>query len=132
MDNGMPRRKFFGYGLGLGTVLIARPWDLFGGIASATEGPRALVTRTLGKTNRAVTTFGLGGQASIQWTPEGIDPVALIAKAIMLGTTYLDTSNVYGPSQANFGKAFQKLDLIPGEPVYNEPLRRKIFWQVRR
>lgn len=37
----------------------------------------------------------------------GIDPVALIAKAIMLGTTYLDTSNVYGPSQANFGKAFQ-------------------------
>ncbi|MDY7017958.1 MAG: aldo/keto reductase [Nitrospirota bacterium] len=127
MDKGMPRRKFFGYGLGLGTVLVARPWDLFGGIASATEGPRALVARTLGKTNRAVTTFGLGGQASIQWTPEGIDPVALIAKAIMLGTTYLDTSNVYGPSQANFGKAFQKLDLIPGEPVYNEPLRRKIF-----
>lgn len=127
MEQGMPRRKFFGYGLGLGTVLIARPWDIIGGIASASEAPRALMTRMLGKTNREVTTFGLGGQASLQWTPEGVDPVSLIAKAIQLGTTYLDTSNVYGPSQENFGKAFRRLGLTPGEPGYNEGARRRIF-----
>ena len=42
-----------------------------------------LITRRLGRTERQVTTLGLGGQASIQWPAEGVDPVAIIEK----GTT---------------------------------------------
>lgn len=86
-----------------------------------------LMTRTLGRTGFDVTTIGLGGQASIQWTPADVDPVAIIIKAVKLGVNYLDTSNVYGPSQENFGKAFKAIDLIPGLPGYDERLRKSLF-----
>ena len=86
-----------------------------------------LMTRTLGRTGFDVTTIGLGGQASIQWTPDDVDPIAIIIKAVELGVNYLDTSNVYGPSQENFGKAFKALNLIPGLPGYNEKVRRSLF-----
>ena len=87
----------------------------------------APLKRRFGSTNFPVTTLGLGGQASIQWTPEDVDPVAIILKAFELGVNYLDTSNVYGPSQLNFGKAFRKLNLIPGEAGYDNELRGKTF-----
>jgi len=83
--------------------------------------------RTFGRLNFDVTTLGLGGQASIQWTPEDVDPVRIIMKTFKLGVNYFDTSNLYGPSQLNFGAAFRKLDLIPGQAGYNESLRRSIW-----
>jgi predicted aldo/keto reductase-like oxidoreductase len=86
-----------------------------------------LMTRSFGRLNHEVTTFGLGGQASIQWTPVDVDPVAIILKAFDQRVNYFDTSNLYGPSQINYGKAFRKLSLIPGESGYNESLRRSIF-----
>lgn len=86
-----------------------------------------LFTRRLGRTEKQVTTLGLGGQASIQWTGEGIDPVAIIEKAILLGVNYLDTSNIYGPSQENYGKAFKKLGLVPNASGYNKTLRESLF-----
>ncbi|WP_287130140.1 aldo/keto reductase [Candidatus Cyanaurora vandensis] len=86
-----------------------------------------LVTRRLGRTERQVTTLGLGGQASIEWPGAGIDPVAIITKAIGEGVTYLDTSNIYGPSQTNFGQAFQELALIPGRTDYDAGLRSALF-----
>jgi len=86
-----------------------------------------LFTRRLGRTEKQVTPLGLGGQASIQWTGEGIDPAAIIEKAIRLGVNYLDTSNIYGPSQKNYGKAFKKLGLIPDTPDYNKALRESLF-----
>ncbi len=85
------------------------------------------MTRLLGRTGFEVTTLGLGGQASLQWTPEGIDPEAIIVKAVRSGVNYLDTSNVYGPSQSNFGKAFRTLGLVPGTPGYDEKARRAVF-----
>ena len=87
----------------------------------------SLATRRLGRTNRQVTTLGLGGQGSIQWPGKGIDPVAIIEKAVRLGITYLDTSNIYGPSQYHFGKAFRRLGLVPGMANYDSRLREKIF-----
>ena len=90
-------------------------------------GVRAPVKRNLGKINFEVTTLGLGGQASIQWTPSNVDPVKIIVKAFELGVNYFDTSNLYGPSQLNFGKAFRELNLVPGQPGYNEKKRRSIF-----
>jgi aryl-alcohol dehydrogenase-like predicted oxidoreductase len=83
--------------------------------------------RAMGRLQFEATTLGLGGQASIQWTPTDVDPVKIILKAFDLGINYFDTSNAYGPSQSNFGKAFQELKLIPGQPGYNEPFRRSIF-----
>ena len=86
-----------------------------------------LMTRSFGLLNHDVTTFGLGGQASIQWTPEDVDPVAIILKAFDKKINYFDTSNLYGPSQMNYGRAFRKLGLIPGIPGYNEGLRQSVF-----
>jgi aryl-alcohol dehydrogenase-like predicted oxidoreductase len=83
--------------------------------------------RTFGKLGFEVTTLGLGGQASIQWTPEDVDPVKIILKAFSKGVNYFDTSNVYGPSQVNYGKAFQELSLSSSRAGYNEKLRRSIF-----
>ena len=86
-----------------------------------------LITRRLGRTNRAVTTLGLGGQASIQWTGVGVDPVAIIQKAYESGINYVDTSNLYGPSQQNIGKAFRRLGLSPGLGNYDASAREKVF-----
>ena len=86
-----------------------------------------LKTRRLGRTGRQVTTLGLGGQASIQWTGEGVDPIAIIEKAYRLGINYMDTSNVYGPSQANFGEAFRRIGLSPAVANYDAKAREKIF-----
>ena len=71
--------------------------------------------------------MGLGGQSSLQWTPEGVDPVKIVLKAFDLGINYFDTSNLYGPSQTIFGKAFQIKNLIPGSVNYDEALRSSIF-----
>lgn len=84
------------------------------------------LTRQLGRTGYEVTSLGLGGQASLQWTPEGIDPERIILKAFDVGVSYFDTSNVYGPSQLNYGKAFRTLNLVPGIPGYREAKRRSI------
>ncbi len=83
--------------------------------------------RRFGRINFDVTTIGLGGQSSLQWTPDGIEPVDIILKAFDLGINYYDTSNVYGPSQKNYGKAFRRLNLVPGQKNYNQKLRDSIF-----
>jgi aryl-alcohol dehydrogenase-like predicted oxidoreductase len=79
--------------------------------------------RRFGKTNFYVTTLGLGGQAAIQWTPQGVIPANIITKAIDMGVNYFDTSNVYGKSQLHFNTAFIQRNLIPGISGYNETLR---------
>jgi aryl-alcohol dehydrogenase-like predicted oxidoreductase len=83
--------------------------------------------RTFGRIGFKVTTLGLGGQSSLQWTPENTDPVAIIEKAYNLGINYFDTSNVYGPSQMNYGKAFRHLGLVPETPNYEASKRKAIF-----
>jgi len=87
----------------------------------------ALSHRLLGRTGRWVTPLGLGGQASLQWTGPNIDPADIIVRAVELGVNYLDTANAYGPSQANYGEAFRRLRLTPGEPDTNTTLRARLF-----
>lgn len=96
-------------------------------VARAQTRPDTLLKRGLGRLNFEATTLGLGGQASLQRTAEGLDPVPIILKAFQLGINYFDTSNNYGPSQLNYGKAFRALHLIPGNPGYNQKLRESIF-----
>jgi aryl-alcohol dehydrogenase-like predicted oxidoreductase len=87
----------------------------------------APMKRRFGKHDFKVTTLALGGQASIQWTPNDVDPIAIILKAFKLGINYYDTSNLYDDSQRNFNKAFKKLDLIPGSKNYDKKLRESIW-----
>ncbi|NQU22412.1 MAG: aldo/keto reductase [Candidatus Nealsonbacteria bacterium] len=90
-------------------------------------GGERLMTRKLGRTRFDVTTLGLGGQGSLQWTPADVKPEQIIVKAVELGVNYFDTSNVYGSSQMHYGKAFRALHLIPGTAGYDEKRRRSIF-----
>ena len=83
--------------------------------------------RKFGNFDFEVTTLALGGQASLQWTPADVDPVPIILKAFKLGVNYFDTSNLYAESQLNYNKAFKTLNLIPGEPNYDEKLRQSIW-----
>jgi len=83
--------------------------------------------RSFGKIGFDVTTLGLGGQASIQWESPNEDAIGIILKAFKMGINYFDTSNFYGPSQSNYGRAFRIMNLIPGKPKYDEKLRRSIF-----
>ena len=91
------------------------------------ENVPAPMKRKFGNLGFDVTTIGLGGQASIQWTPADVDPIPIILKAFELGINYFDTSNLYADSQLNYNKAFKKLNLIPGEENYNEELRKSIW-----
>jgi len=95
--------------------------------ACNTEKVPAPMKRPFGKLGFNVTTLGLGGQASIQWTPEDVDPVPIILKAFELGVNYFDTSNLYAKSQLHFHSAFEKLNLIPGKENYNKDLRESIW-----
>ena len=121
---GQSRRQFIQTSFTAAVGLTMAPTLLQAGNFSL---PVAPLRRRFGKIDFMVTTLGLGGQASIQWTPAGIDPVAIILKAHQLGINYYDTSNYYGPSQMNYGKAFRQLGLAPGQPNYDDSKRKAIF-----
>jgi aryl-alcohol dehydrogenase-like predicted oxidoreductase len=122
IQNRMNRRKF-----AKTTALAAAATAIVPGLITQCTKAPAPMKRLFGKLGFEVTTMGLGGQASLQWTPEGVDPVKIILKAFDLGINYFDTSNLYGPSQENFGRAFKIKNLIPGSHDYDENLRRSMF-----
>jgi aryl-alcohol dehydrogenase-like predicted oxidoreductase len=109
------------------TALAAAATAFMPTLASGCTSAPKPMKRMFGKLGFNVTTLGLGGQASLQWTPQDVDPVEIILKAFKLGINYFDTSNLYGPSQAYFGKAFKLLNLVPGGAIYDENLRKSIF-----
>jgi aryl-alcohol dehydrogenase-like predicted oxidoreductase len=122
IQNRMSRRKF-----AKTTVLAAAATAIVPSLITTCKKAPAPMKRVFGKLGFEVTTIGLGGQASLQWTPEGVDPVKIILKAFDMGINYFDTSNLYGPSQENYGKAFKIKNIIPGSRGYDENLRHSIF-----
>lgn len=88
---------------------------------------QTLETRVLGRTGREVTTFGLAGGNKVMWDLPGDEGTAIVVRAIQSGVTYLETANNYQLSQLNYGKAFQQLNLIPGQPGYDANLRARLF-----
>lgn len=118
---GLTRRQFVQAGAA-GVGLMASPLIIHGATQNTT-----VATRPFGRTEFQVTTMGLGGQASLQWTPKDVDPVPIIVDACRRGVNYFDTSNVYDDSQLNYGKAFRQLGLVPGLPNYSEAKRRRVF-----
>jgi aryl-alcohol dehydrogenase-like predicted oxidoreductase len=121
-DTPLSRRKFL-----KGAALVSASLSLGPHFVFGKTWPDRLMKRPMGRLGFEATTLGLGGQSSLQWTPADEDPVRIILKAFDLGINYYDTSNVYGPSQSNYGKAFRELHLVPGRPGYNERLRRSFF-----
>jgi len=91
------------------------------------DAAKELPRRLLGRTGRQVVPLGLGGQGSLQWTRPGLDPADIIVRAVQLGVTYLDTSNIYGASQEHYGEAFRRLHLTPSDPHYDAALRESLF-----
>jgi aryl-alcohol dehydrogenase-like predicted oxidoreductase len=122
LDNPFSRRQFI-----KGVALTSAGLSLGPHFVFGKAQPSKPLKRQMGRLGFEATTLGLGGQASLQWTPADEEPVKIILKAFDLGVTYFDTSNVYGPSQSNYGKAFRELHLVPGQPGYNERLRRSFF-----
>ncbi len=86
-----------------------------------------LLTRPLGRTGREVTTFGLAGGNKVMWDLPGDEGVEIVVKAVRMGLTFLETANNYQLSQRNYHKAFRILNLIPGEPGYDQSLRGRLF-----
>lgn len=97
------------------------------GRAKAAAPQTPLTRRTLGRTGRWVVPFGLGGQASLQFPPPGMDVADIVARAIELGVNYLDSANAYGPSQSIYGEAFWRLAITPGHPDYKPALRESLY-----
>ena len=122
IKNRMTRRKF-----ARTTAMAAAATTLVPGLFTSCSKTPAPMKRKFGKTGFEVTTLGLGGQASLQWTPSNADPVRIILKAFDLGINYYDTSNIYGPSPTYYGEAFKIKRLIPGSADYDENLRKSIF-----
>ena len=91
------------------------------------QAARQFPRRTLGRTGVPVVPLGLGGQASLQWTKPGIDAPDIIVRAVQLGLNYLDTANVYGASQMQYGEAFRRLHLTPSDSNYNRALRGSLY-----
>jgi hypothetical protein len=129
LDNAFTRRHFIKDAALISASLSLGPYFTFG-----KTQPFKPMKRAMGRLGFEATTLGLGGQASLQWTPADVEPFKIILKAFDLGINYFDTSNVYDSSQLHYGKAFRELSLIPGQPIYNEKLRRSIFltrtWEV--
>ncbi len=97
------------------------------GRARAAAPLPALAHRTLGRTGRWVTPFGLGGQGALQFPASEAESVDIIVRAIELGVNYLDSANAYGPSQSLYGQAFWKLRITPGHPDHEPALRERLF-----
>ena len=122
IKNRMTRRKF-----ARTTAMAAAATALVPGLITSCSKAPAPMKRRFGRIGFEVTTLGLGGQASLQWTPSNADPVKIILKAFDLGINYYDTSNIYGPSPSYYGEAFKIKKLIPGSADYDEDLRKSIF-----
>lgn len=73
------RGQFLGATAGAAQGIWAAPYVSWG---TEAKGP---LKRVLGRTGFETTTLGLGGQASLQWTPDDVDPEAIILKAFQLG-----------------------------------------------
>lgn len=65
----------------------------------------AIPTRTLGKTGRPVTIFGLGGEGVLRSTGRMNEAVAVIRRALEEGVTYFDTAPAYQESRDYLGAA---------------------------
>lgn len=68
----------------------------------------ALQTRTLGKTKRKVTIFGLGGEGVLRTTGYDKEAEAVIHKAIEVGVNYFDTAPAYQQSRDYLGASLWK------------------------
>ncbi len=68
----------------------------------------SLPTKTLGKTNRKVTIFGLGGEGILRTRGYEKEAESVIKKAVEVGVTYFDTAPAYEQSRDYLGYSLWK------------------------
>jgi aryl-alcohol dehydrogenase-like predicted oxidoreductase len=117
----LSRREILGI---LGTLPAA---GLLGPGTTYAQAAAKFPRRVLGRTGVPVVPYALGGIGSIAHPIDGLDPADIIVRAVQLGINYLDTANVYGPSQRNYGEAFRRLHLTPSDPHYNAAMREGLY-----
>jgi aryl-alcohol dehydrogenase-like predicted oxidoreductase len=117
----MNRRELLGILGALPLAGILGPGKLYA------EAVKQLPRRTLGRTERQVVALALGGIGSLAHPAQGMDAADIAVRAIHLGIDYLDTSNVYGPSQRFYGEAFRRLHLTPDDPHYDRAGRERLY-----
>jgi aryl-alcohol dehydrogenase-like predicted oxidoreductase len=123
------RQVFTTLAAGAAATALAAPSLAANPAPACIAKPKSIIPKkVLGRTGFMVTPLGLGGQASLQWTPEGVDPADIICRAVELGVNYLDTANVYGASQVHYGEAFRRMNLVPGKPGYKADLRESLYF----
>lgn len=74
----------------------------------------ALPTRTLGRTGREVSLFGLGGEGILRTHNREREAVAVIHAALDAGVTYFDTAPAYDSSMDYYGAALRERGLTAG------------------
>jgi aryl-alcohol dehydrogenase-like predicted oxidoreductase len=73
--------------------------------SSVSSGNPPIPVRLLGKTGRAVTQFGLGGEGVLRTQGRVAEAVAVIHRALDQGVTYCDTAPAYAGSIDYYGAA---------------------------
>ena len=122
-DTSVSRRRFITTSAAASVGLVAAPHFSFGQIGVARP-----MTRPFGRLNFDVTTMGLGGQASVQWTPPDLDAADIIVKACRLGINYFDTSNDYGAQRRQLRQGVPGAEPGPGPVRLRSEARRRSIW----
>ena len=112
MSEGCDRRTFVKGSLAASTALGLASGSAFGGVAAQGTEPSKtpLPQRTLGKTGRQVSIYGLGGLFTVSMHDRHDEAVEIVNRAIDLGVNYIDTSAWYGTgaSELNIGTVMKK------------------------
>lgn len=104
-ENGASRREFLIAAISCAATMVAANVGCANAsIAASASGP--IPMRQLGRTGLNITTFGLGGQATIEMEDRREEALRIISRALDLGVNYFDTAAGYrsGVSETQLGE----------------------------
>ncbi|MBI4559545.1 MAG: aldo/keto reductase [Candidatus Hydrogenedentes bacterium] len=99
-------------------------------LATAATANTTLPTRELGKTGQRVSMLGLGGEHALSKPENDAQAEEIVQRALDLGITYVDTAQLYFPSEKYVGqglkgrrdKVFLTTKIDPRDPEEAKPL----------
>ncbi|MFP4066666.1 MAG: aldo/keto reductase [Spirochaetaceae bacterium] len=106
MDDRLSRRSFLKNTLRAGAAAWAAGMGLVPGIRAHARRREAMPRRSLGDTGERVGILGLGGAIAVAGDRDRA--AKIVARALDLGVSYIDTASQYGPSEANIGRVMRE------------------------